>query len=62
MSLGKLHSLPANFEGSMKMHVWLVKLNKLRAADEIEEDDVRQLLFDLDGSYSAFHKHLSNRK
>jgi len=58
-SLGKAPNLPADFEGLLKMRLWLKKLNEMRAMDEIDEDDSRQLLFDLDTSYSAFHKHLA---
>lgn len=59
-ALNKVHGLPADFEGVVKIRVWLKKLNEMRASDEIDEDDVRQLLFDLDSSYSAFHKHLNS--
>jgi ESCRT-I complex subunit VPS28 len=50
--------------GIVKMRLWLRKLNDMRAADEIGEDESRQLLYDLESSYSAFHKHLNdhNRK
>lgn len=58
-SLAKVRSLPPDFEGLIKFKLWLQKLNELRAADEISEDEIRQLLFDLESSYSAFHKHLS---
>jgi ESCRT-I complex subunit VPS28 len=61
-SLAKVRSLPADFEGLVKTKLWLQKLNEMRAADEIEEDEIRQLLFDLESSYSAFHKHLSSSK
>ena len=47
-SLGKATSLPADFEGSQKLRLWLKKLNDLRAADEIEEDDCRQVRVYLD--------------
>lgn len=59
-SLGKIQSLPPNFEGVIKMEKWTKQLNSMRAVEELSEDDVRQLLFDLDSSYSSFHKHLSN--
>eukprot|EP01031_Cornospumella_fuschlensis_P040539 gene40539-49415_t len=61
-SLTKLHFLPADFEGSVKTKGWLAKLNSLRAVDELSEDDIRQLLFDLETNYSAFHKLLGMRK
>lgn len=59
-SLSKVRGLPADFEGLMKLKSWLQKLNEMRASDNIDEDDVRQLLFDLDSSYGGFHKHLSS--
>lgn len=59
-ALNKVHGLPADFEGIVKIRGWLKKLNEMRASDEIDEDSVRQLLFDLDSSYSAFHKHLNS--
>lgn len=57
-SLGKVNTLPPEFEGKVKMSLWLKKLNEMRAAEELEEDESRQLTFDLESSYSAFHKHL----
>ena len=58
-ALGKVPSLPAQFEGSIKMTLWLEKLNQMRAVDEISEDDSRQLLMELDSSYAAFVEHLA---
>ncbi len=57
-SLMRVANLPSNFEGAVKLKLWLKKLNEMRAVDEIEEDESRQLLFDVESSYSAFHKHL----
>ena len=53
-SLGKVTTLPANFEGSVKMSLWLQKLHQMRAVDEISDADARQLLMELDSSYAAF--------
>lgn len=58
-SLGKVRGLSAHFEGLVRMKLWLHKLNDLRAYDEIDETEIRQFLFDVESSYSAFHKHLS---
>lgn len=58
-ALGKVPSLPAQFEGSVKMSLWLQKLNMMRAVDEISDDDARQLLMELDSSYAAFVEHLA---
>ena len=59
-ALSKVRTLPADFEGLVKIKLWLEKLNNMRASDEIAEEEIRQLIFDLDSSYSAFHKHLSS--
>jgi len=53
-SLGKVTTLPPNFEGSVKMSLWLQKLHQMRAVDEISDADARQLLMELDSSYAAF--------
>ena len=60
-SLNKVKGLPADFEGSVKVKAWLQKLNSLRASDQLEENDARQLSLDLDNSYSAFHHFLSKK-
>ncbi|KAJ1446771.1 vacuolar protein sorting-associated [Pelagophyceae sp. CCMP2097] len=44
--------------GRGKLAQWLVGLNALRAADEISEEQARQLSFDLDAAYSEFHQSL----
>eukprot|EP01038_Epipyxis_sp_PR26KG_P006419 gene6419-8836_t len=61
-SLGKVNTLNSTFDGITKMRVWLQKLNEMRAVAELDESDVRQLLHDLDSSYTAFHEHLSTKK
>jgi len=58
-SLNKNSSLPPDFEGKTKMKNWLIILNKMKASDELNEEQVRQLLFDLESSYNAFHRSLS---
>jgi len=39
---------------------WLVTLNAMRAADELDDGQLRQLAFDLDASYSEFMKRLKH--
>ena len=58
-ALTKIRGLPADFEGLRKLRLWLEILNNKRAVDNIDENDARQLIFDLDSSYSAFLAHLS---
>ena len=57
-SLTRLSETPNDFEPNRKVQYWLQKLNALRAVDEIEEGDARQLLHDLDFAYSDFTRYL----
>mmetsp|Transcript_37832 Transcript_37832/g.45608 ORF Transcript_37832/g.45608 Transcript_37832/m.45608 type:complete len:223 (-) Transcript_37832:606-1274(-) len=52
-SLNKLSDLPPEFEGKVKVKEWMSRLDKMRASDELSEEQVRQLLFDLESSYNA---------
>ncbi|KAK9764425.1 Vacuolar protein-sorting-associated protein 28 [Basidiobolus ranarum] len=60
-SLSNVSSLPADFEGKVKIRDWLITLNKMKASDEINEEQVRQLLFDLENAHSAFYRSLSDK-
>ncbi|GFZ06254.1 vacuolar protein sorting-associated protein-like protein [Actinidia rufa] len=53
-SLNKLTILPPDFEGKTKMKEWIVRLSKMEAADELTEQQARQLHFDLESSYNSF--------
>lgn len=53
-------SLP-EFDGKVKLKNWLIKLNQMNASDELEENQIRQLLFDLESAYSTFHKLLASK-
>ncbi|KAL7576113.1 hypothetical protein ACA910_000890 [Epithemia clementina (nom. ined.)] len=57
-SLTRLPQTPNDFEPNRKVQHWLRKLNGLRAVDQIEEEDARQLLHDLDSAYSEFTRYL----
>jgi len=59
-SLTKIPTLSADWEGKVKIKNWLVQMNKMKASDELNEEQIRQMLFDLESSYNAFHKSLSN--
>ena len=50
--------MPSDYEGTSKTREWIVTLNGMRAADELSEDQARQLLHDLDTSYGAFFRFL----
>ncbi|KAJ1698483.1 Vacuolar sorting-associated protein 28-like protein [Rhynchospora pubera] len=52
--------LPPDFEGRVKVREWLARLAKMGAADELTEQQARQLHFDLESSYNAFMAALPN--
>lgn len=53
--MNRLSVLPEDFEGRVKVQHWLTTLGDMRASDELTEDQVRQLLFDLEQAYNAFN-------
>lgn len=57
-SLTRLPDTPNDFEPNRKVRKWLQKLNEMRAVDQIDEDDARQLYHDLDSAYSEFTRYL----
>lgn len=58
-TLNKIPDLPGDFEGKIKLKEWLAVLNRMRASDELDASQIRQLLFDLESSYNAFHRFLA---
>ncbi|XP_058123844.1 vacuolar protein sorting-associated protein 28 homolog [Anopheles ziemanni] len=59
-TMNRLSLIPDNFEGKEKVASWLATLNEMQASDDLTEAQVRQLLFDLESSYSAFNNLLHN--
>lgn len=57
-TMNRLSILPADFEGKQKVCDWLSSLSSMNASDELNETQVRQLIFDLESSYNAFNKLL----
>ncbi|CAM8912029.1 hypothetical protein QQ045_031485 [Rhodiola kirilowii] len=53
-SINKLSFLPPDYEGKVKTKDWIMKLSKMGAADELSEQQARQLHFDLESSYNSF--------
>lgn len=41
-----------------KIKDWMIKLNKMRASEELDKDQVRQLSFDLESAHNEFHRLL----
>jgi ESCRT-I complex subunit VPS28 len=60
-SLTRLPETPNEFEPNRKVKKWLQKLNALRAVDEIDEEDSRQLYHDLDSAYAEFTRYLKRK-
>eukprot|EP01103_Thecamoeba_quadrilineata_P017422 TRINITY_DN6178_c0_g1_i1.p1 TRINITY_DN6178_c0_g1~~TRINITY_DN6178_c0_g1_i1.p1 ORF type:complete len:221 (+),score=36.06 TRINITY_DN6178_c0_g1_i1:40-663(+) len=62
-SLNKVPFIASNpdFEGKLKLKNWLYILNAMKASDQLDEEQSRQLLFDLEMSYSAFYKALKSK-
>ena len=45
-----------DFEGRACIVKWLIVLNRMGAGDEIDEQQRRQMLFDVEGAYHEFYK------
>lgn len=58
-SLGRLSHLSGITDTVAMLQQWLVTLGPLQAAEELREEQVRQLLFDVDSHYTLFHKSLT---
>lgn len=61
-SLSQVTVLPPSYQGRSKILEWLKKINRMRASEELTEDDVRQLSFDLESSLTEFHRVLAGTK
>eukprot|EP01135_Chromosphaera_perkinsii_P000472 Nk52_evm26s96 gene=Nk52_evmTU26s96 len=57
-SMNNVSSLSPEFEGKVKVKSWLYQLNQMKASDELSEEQVRQILFDLESAHSAFYRSL----
>lgn len=59
--LTRLPETPNDFEPNRIVQQWLQKLNLMRAIDDIDEADSRQLFMDLDSAYQEFKRYLNDR-
>lgn len=57
-TMERLTIVTKDFEGKQLVDQWLSTLREMTASDELSEEQVRQLLFDLDQSYQAFNNLL----
>lgn len=60
-ALTRLPETPSDFDPDSTVKTWLEKLNSMRAVDEIEEDDARQLTHDLENAYGEFTRYLRTK-
>jgi len=60
ISLHKVPQLPAEFAGKLCIRRWVERLDNMRASDELGEDEVRQLLYEIENSYNAFMQLLGD--
>lgn len=57
-TMSRMSSLPPDFEGRQKVQQWLQTLSAMSASDELDDSQVRQMLFDLESAYNAFNRFL----
>lgn len=57
-NLNKVTMEGHEFSGRGKLVQWLIRLNGLKADEEINDEQARQLLFDLDSAYKEFYTSL----
>jgi ESCRT-I complex subunit VPS28 len=55
--LNKCETITPGFDKS-KLQRWLVELNAMRASQELDDDQMRQLIMDLESSYGNFKQSL----
>ena len=56
----RMSSLPAAFEGRTKVRKWLDELSSMQASDNLNDEQVRQMLFDFESAYNDFNRFLSH--
>mmetsp|Transcript_17750 Transcript_17750/g.25053 ORF Transcript_17750/g.25053 Transcript_17750/m.25053 type:complete len:225 (-) Transcript_17750:526-1200(-) len=61
-ALTRFPDTPGDFEPMKTIEGWLKKLNSMRAIDEIDDDDARQLCHDLESAYAEFTRYLKREK
>ncbi|XP_015706775.1 vacuolar protein sorting-associated protein 28 homolog [Coturnix japonica] len=57
-TMNRMSALPSDFEGRHHVLHWLQTLSSMSASDELDDNQVRQMLFDLESAYNAFNRCL----
>lgn len=60
-NMNRLSLIPKDFEAKQKVETWLATLNDMQASDELNDNQVRQFLFDLESAYADFTKLLHSQ-
>ena len=61
-ALTHLPNAPASFSPKVKVNDWLMRLNKMRAVDTLDDEDATQLRHDLSDAYTEFKRFVSARR
>ncbi|OQV15638.1 Vacuolar protein sorting-associated protein 28-like protein [Hypsibius exemplaris] len=56
--MNNLSILPANYVGRPTVSKWLETMSTMSASSELDDEQIRQLVFDLESAYTAFQKVL----
>ena len=48
-------SLPAGYQGLSMVSTWVNKMSSMKASDSLEEEEARQLKFELEGAMQRFN-------
>lgn len=54
-----VNEVTADFQGRSKIINWLIRLNGMRAQEELSEGEARELVFEMEGAYAGFKKTLN---
>uniref|UniRef100_A0A3B1KI27 Vacuolar protein sorting-associated protein 28 homolog n=1 Tax=Astyanax mexicanus TaxID=7994 RepID=A0A3B1KI27_ASTMX len=57
-TMNRMSNMPPDSEAKDKVNLWLTTLSSMSASDELDDSQVRQMLFDLESAYNAFNRFL----
>ncbi|PVU88672.1 hypothetical protein BB560_006348 [Smittium megazygosporum] len=60
--IDKLPQLPKEFTGRSVITDWLIVLNRMKASECLDDDQIRELSFDLEKTYNQFHRILEENQ
>mmetsp|Transcript_15656 Transcript_15656/g.23147 ORF Transcript_15656/g.23147 Transcript_15656/m.23147 type:complete len:220 (-) Transcript_15656:793-1452(-) len=55
------YNADSNNNAAAKIELWLQRLNDMRASEEMDDEDIRQMTHDISASYEAFRRFLASR-